>query len=82
MCLCGKESACQCGRRRRFRFDSLDQKDPLEEKTATHSSIFAWKIPWAEEPGELQFFGLQRVGCWMQVNRSTRVSVQYYIKLQ
>ena len=25
----------------------------------THSSILAWEIPWAEEPGGLQFMGLQ-----------------------
>ena len=30
---------------------SLGQEDPLEEKTATHSSIPAWRIPWTEEPG-------------------------------
>ena len=30
---------------------SLGQKDPLEEETATHSSILAWKIPWTEETG-------------------------------
>ena len=29
---------------------------------ATHSSIFAWKIPWAEEPGGLQSMVSQRVG--------------------
>ena len=29
---------------------------------ATHSSILAWKIPWAEEPGGLQSKGLQKVG--------------------
>ena len=29
---------------------------------ATHSSILAWKIPWAEEPGGLQSVGPQRVG--------------------
>ena len=29
---------------------------------ATHSSIVAWRIPWAEEPGRLQSIGLQRVG--------------------
>ena len=29
---------------------------------ATHSSILAWKIPWTEEPGGLQFVGLQSVG--------------------
>ena len=30
---------------------SLSQEDPLEKEMATHSSIFAWKIPWMEEPG-------------------------------
>ena len=25
---------------------------------ATHSSTFAWKIPWTEEPGRLQFMGV------------------------
>ena len=29
--------------------------------TATHSSVLAWKIPWTEEPGGLQFTGSQRV---------------------
>ena len=28
---------------------------------ATHSSILAWRIPWTEEPGVLQFIGLHRV---------------------
>ena len=28
---------------------------------ATHSSIFAWRIPWTEETGGLQSMGLQRV---------------------
>ena len=35
---------------------------PLEEGMATHSSILAWRIPWAEESGGLQFIRLQRVG--------------------
>ena len=30
---------------------SLGRKDPLEEGMAVHSTILAWKIPWAEEPG-------------------------------
>ena len=34
----------------------------LEENVATHSSILAWRIPWTEEPGELQSTGSQRVG--------------------
>ena len=38
---------------------SLGWKDPLEEGMATHSSILAWRIPWTEEPGGLQFMGLQ-----------------------
>ena len=36
-------------------------EDPLEEGMATHSSILAWRIPWAVEPGRLQFIGLHRV---------------------
>ena len=34
-------------------------KDPLEESTATHSSILAWRIPQTEEPGRLQCMGSQ-----------------------
>ena len=41
---------------------SLGQEDPLEKEMAPHSSILAWRIPWAEEPGGLQSMGLQRVG--------------------
>ena len=39
---------------------SLGQKDPLEKEMATHSSILAWKIPWTEEPGGLQFTGSRK----------------------
>ena len=37
----------------------LGQEDPLEKEMATHSSIFAWRIPWTEEPGGLQSMGSQ-----------------------
>ena len=40
---------------------SLNQEDPLEKEIATHSSILAWRIPWTEGPGRLQFMGSQRV---------------------
>ena len=40
----------------------LGREDPLEEGVATHSSIHAWRIPWTEEPGGLQFIGSQRIG--------------------
>ena len=38
---------------------SLGQEDPLEKEMATYSSILAWKIPWMEELGGLQFIGSQ-----------------------
>ena len=41
---------------------SLGWEDPLEKKMAAHSSILAWKIPWAEEPCRLPSMGSQRVG--------------------
>ena len=40
---------------------SLGQEDPLEEGTATHSSILAWRISWPQKPGRLQPVGLQKV---------------------
>ena len=41
---------------------SLSWEDPLEKGMVTHSSILAWRIPWTEEPSELQSLGLERVG--------------------
>ena len=41
---------------------SLSWEVSLEKEMATHSSILAWKIPWAEEPGGLESMGSQRVG--------------------
>ena len=40
---------------------SLGQEDPLEEGTATHSSILAWRIPRTEGPGGQQSMGLQEL---------------------
>ena len=39
---------------------SLGLEDPLEKEVATHSSTFAWEIPWREEPGGLQSMRLQK----------------------
>jgi len=33
----------------------LGSEDLLEKKMATHSSVLAWRIPWIEEPGRLQY---------------------------
>ena len=37
------------------------QENALEKGMATHSSILAWRIPWTEEPGGLQFMVSERV---------------------
>ena len=36
-------------------------EDPMEEGMALHSSILAWRIPWREEPGGLQYIESRRV---------------------
>ena len=53
----GKDSVCNAGDPVR----SLGWEDPLEKAMAIHSSILAWKIPRAEEPGGLQSMGSQRI---------------------
>ena len=40
---------------------SLGQEDSVEKGKAAHSSILAWRIPWTEEAGGLQFMRLQRI---------------------
>ena len=57
--LSGKESACQAGD---AGFSSLGREDPLEKEMATHSSIFAWRIPRTEEPGRFPVSKVARVG--------------------
>jgi len=52
-----KESACNVGDLGSI----LGLRRSVEEGTATHSSVLAWRIPWTEEPGGLQSMGLQRV---------------------
>ena len=39
----------------------LGWEDPLEKEMATHSRTLAWRIPWREKPGRLQYMGSQRV---------------------
>ena len=48
------------------RVQSLSWEDPLEKEMATHCSIIlAWRIPWAEDPGELESMGSQS---WTQLS--------------
>ena len=39
---------------------SLGREDPLEKEMATHSSTLAWRTPWTEESGGLQFMGSRK----------------------
>ena len=43
-----------------MRAQSLGREDLLEKEMASHSSIFAWEIPWTEKPGRLQPMELQK----------------------
>ena len=52
----GKQPAYQC-RRHEMWVRSLGWEDPLEKEMATHPSIYAWRIPWTEEPDGLQSMG-------------------------
>ena len=72
----GKESACNAG-------------DPgsipglgnlLEKGMATHPSILAWRIPWREEPGELQSMGSQELDTteWLHFTSLKAVSANLY----
>ena len=45
---------------RKTRVQSLGWEDLLEKEMAAHSSTLAWKMPWMEEPGRLQFMILQQ----------------------
>ena len=57
----------------------MGREDPLEEEMATHSSIFAKKIPWIEESGGLQSMGSQRAGHnW--ATEHAHISTYGYIK--
>ena len=55
---------------------SLGWEDLLEKEMATHSHIFAWRIPWTEEPGGLQSMGSQGVGCDRATEQQQRVISQ------
>ena len=63
-CKCGVSLVAQTVKNlpamRETQVQSLGGEDPLEEGIATSSSILAWRIPWTEEPGRLQFTGSKK----------------------
>ena len=60
---------------------SLGGEEPLEDGMETHSSIFAWRNPWTEEPSGLQSVKLQRVGHDSELTHThiylTRIDLMY-----
>ena len=75
MGLSGKEYACQCRRCKRHGFGSWVGKIPW--RMATHSSVFAWKIPLTEEPAGLQFTGLQKSQAQLRDWAQMRILLSY-----
>ena len=58
---------------------SLGGEDPLEEDMATHSSILAWKIPWMEEPGGLQFMGSKELDMTEWLHFQISIIIQRFV---
>ena len=56
---------------------SLSLEDPREKEMATLSRILVWEIQWAEEPGELQSMGSQRVGRDLATKQQQQGNVNY-----
>ena len=48
----------------------LGQEDPLKQGMATHSSILAWEIPWAEKPGGLQSMVTKELNTTQPLNKN------------
>ena len=59
---------------------SLGWEDPLEKEMATYSRVLAWRIPWREEPGELQSMGSQELDTteWLHFTSLKAVSANLY----
>ena len=50
----------------------LGGEDPLQKEMVTHSSIFAWEIPWTEEPGGLQSWGHKELDMILMTKQQNR----------
>ena len=61
---------------------SLGWEDPLEKGVAGHSSILAWRIPWTEGPGGLQFVGSQSIGHDQVINTTLVTIKNCYLQLK
>ena len=59
---------------------SLGWEDPLEKEMAILSSILAWDIPWTEEPGGLQYMGLQKSQIQLSNQITTKLENQVWAR--
>ena len=60
---------------RETQVQSLGWEDPLEKGMTTHSSILAWRIPWAEEPGKLQSMGSKELDTTEQLSIAQHIYI-------
>ena len=70
----GQRILLQCRRH----VQALGLGDPLEEEMATHSSFLAWRIPWTEEPSELQSMSCRVWHDWAQPTHSNKWLTLYF----
>ena len=68
----GKEPSCQCRRHKRPSVQPLDQEDPLEEGTATHFSILAWRIPMDRGAWRATVHGVSKSWTWLKWPNTSR----------
>ena len=75
----GKESACQCRRHKRCKFDPWVGKIPWRREWQLTPVILAWKIPRTEEPGGLHSMGCQRVRHNWAYTHTSDVGTSYHL---
>ena len=59
---------------KKIQVQSLGLEDPLQKEMATHASILAWRISWAEEPSGLQSTGHKELDTTEQLTQTHSVT--------
>ena len=52
-------------------------KDTLEKEMATYSSVLGWKIPWTEEPGQLQSIPHKELDMIQELNNYNYIHITH-----
>ena len=61
---------------------SLARDNPLEKEVAPHSSIFAWEIPWTEEPGRLYPWGCKELDMTKRLSTHTLWNMTFHVSFR